>query len=130
MRVYLDLGRVADVAEVVLNGIESGVLWSPPYRLDVTDNLSTDNDLEVRVINRWVNRLIGDAQRADDGRFDDKGKIEAWPEWLLAGKRSPTGRYTFTSQRLWRAGAPLITSGLLGPVSLRYAQATDRLMRL
>jgi hypothetical protein len=125
VRVYLDLGRVADVAEIILNGTELGVLWNSPHRLDVTKYLSTDNDLEVRVTNRWVNRLIGDAQRADDARFDDKGKIEAWPEWLLTGKRNPTGRYTFTSQRLWRATHPLIASGLLGPVSLRYAQAMN-----
>jgi hypothetical protein len=125
VRVYLDLGRVADLAEITLNGAELGVLWKPPYRLDVTGHLLTDNDLEVRVINRWVNRLIGDAHRAEDARFDEKGKIEAWPAWLLAGNRSPTGRYTFTSQRLWRKGDPLVTSGLLGPVSLRYAHAMN-----
>ncbi|MBS0417799.1 MAG: hypothetical protein JSR66_08795 [Proteobacteria bacterium] len=126
VRVYLDLGRVADVAEIVLNDVEVGVLWNPPYRLDVTQYLSADNNLEVRVTNRWVNRLIGDAQRPDDARIDTKGKVEAWPDWLLAGKRSPTGRYTFTSQRLWRAGDPLVTSGLLGPVSLRFARTLLR----
>jgi len=125
VRVYLDLGRVADLAEITLNGAELGVLWKPPYQLDVTGNLLADNDLEVRVANRWVNRLIGDAHRADDARFDENGKIEAWPAWLLAGDRSSTGRYTFTGQRLWRESDPLVTSGLLGPVSLRYAQAMN-----
>jgi hypothetical protein len=122
MRVYLDLRRVADVAEIVLNGVNAGVLWCPPYRLDVTERLESDNDLEVRVTNRWVNRLIGDAQQHDDARFDSKGKIVAWPKWLAAGKPSPTGQYTFTSQKMWHSGSPLVTSGLLGPMRLLYAR--------
>lgn len=122
LRVYLDLGRVADLAAVILNGAELGVLWHAPYRLDVTEHLRTENEVEVRVVNRWVNRLIGDAHRAEDARYNAAGVVEAWPDWLLSGKRSPTGRYTFTSQRVWRKNDPLVTSGLLGPVLLRYAQ--------
>lgn len=123
MRVHLDLGRVADLAEVVLNGVELGVLWHPPYRLDVTEHLRAENQLEVRVTNRWVNRLIGDQQLADDGRYNAAGALETWPDWLLAGKRSPTGRYTFTTRRMWQKGDPLVTSGLLGPVRLRWARS-------
>ncbi|MBS7634324.1 glycosyl hydrolase family 43, partial [Candidatus Bathyarchaeota archaeon] len=62
-RVYLDLGRVENIAEVRLNDIELGILWKPPYRVDVTEAVkSGDNELEVKVTNVWVNRLIGDEQ--------------------------------------------------------------------
>jgi hypothetical protein len=47
--------------------------------------------------------------------------VGAWPPWLLEGNSSPTGRFTFTSWRLWKKGEPLLESGLLGPVTLRAA---------
>jgi hypothetical protein len=121
VRVYLDLGRVADLADVSLNGAELGVLWDGPFRIDVTEHLRTQNELEVRVVNRWANRLIGDAQRPQDARYNATGTIEAWPDWLVRGERSPTGRVTFMSQRIWGPNDPLVTSGLLGPVRLRFA---------
>jgi hypothetical protein len=129
VRVHLDLGRVADRAEVILNGRELGTLWCPPHRLDITPLLQADNELEVRVTNRWVNRLIGDAHRPEDVRYKASGAAEVWPDWLLAGKRSPTGRRTFTSQRVWRKDDPLLVSGLLGPACLRYARPLRELQR-
>lgn len=123
VRVHLDLGRVADLAEVILNGAELGVLWHPPYRLDVTEHLRAENELEVKVTNRWVNRLIGDAHLGEDARYNARGAVEQWPDWLVSGKRSPTGRYTFTSQRMYRKTDPLVVSGMLGPVSLRCAHS-------
>lgn len=130
LRVYLDLGRVADLAEVLLNGHDLGVLWAPPYRLDITRYLQPVNELEVRVINRWVNRLIGDAHQPEDTRYGESGAAETWPDWLLAGQSSPTGRRTFMSQRVWRKEDPLLVAGLLGPVHLRYARSLATLEAL
>jgi hypothetical protein len=124
MRVYLDLGRVADLAEVSLNGTELGVLWDRPFRIEVTGLLRTANELEVRVVNRWPNRLIGDAQRPEDARYSAAGTLEAWPDWLKRGEPSPTGRYTFMSQRIWGRNDPLVVSGLLGPVHLRFSRSS------
>src|SRR6185503_17416985 len=60
-RILLDLGVVKDLAEVSLNGRALGVLWKPPFRVDVTGALKPGvNRLEIKVTNQWTNRLIGD----------------------------------------------------------------------
>jgi len=121
-RLFLDLGKVAVMSEVTLNGHELGTLWKPPYRLEITDVLkAVDNSLEVRVVNLWVNRQIGDEQLPEDSSRNPNGTLKAWPAWLQEGKPSPTGRYTFTSWRLWGKDAPLQESGLLGPVQVLVA---------
>jgi hypothetical protein len=57
----LDLGTADDLAEVLVNGKSLGVLWKPPYQVDVTSALKPgDNDLQVKVTNEWTNRLAGD----------------------------------------------------------------------
>ena len=125
-RVYLDLGRVEVMAGVKLNGKDLGVLWKEPYCVEVTDALKAgENALEVRVVNLWINRMIGDEQLPEDSERNPNGTLKRWPEWLLDGKPSPTGRYTFTSWRLWQKDSPLVPSGLLGPVKLR---ATERVL--
>ena len=118
----LDLGKVAVMAEVTLNGQNLGILWKPPFRADVTKVLKTGrNTLEVNVVNLWINRMIGDEQLPEDSDRNANGTLKAWPEWVEAGKPSPTGRYTFTTWRLWAKDAPLVESGLLGPVILQSA---------
>jgi hypothetical protein len=118
-RLFLDLGRVAIMARVRLNGKEMGTLWKPPFRLEITGALKSGaNLLEVEVANLWINRMIGDEQLPEDSERYPKGSLKSWPEWVNEGKPSPTGRYTFTSYRLWTKDAPLQDSGLLGPVRI------------
>ena len=117
---YLDLGKVAVMAQVILNGKDLGVLWKPPYRLEVSEALRLgENTLELRVVNLWINRQIGDMQLAEDSERNANGTLKSWPQWLLEGKPSPTGRQSFTSWRLWQQDSPLAESGLLGPVTLQ-----------
>ena len=71
--------------------------------------------------NLWPNRLIGDAGLEEDSKRDPKGLLLEWPEWLLKGKASPSGRQTFVTWPLWKKGEDLQPSGLLGPVVLRTA---------
>jgi hypothetical protein len=122
-RLVLDLGKVAVMAEVKLNGRDLGILWKPPFRVDVTDVARAgENDLEVRVVNLWINRMIGDEQLPDDSDRNANGTLKGWPAWVQEGKPSPTGRFTFTSWRLWKKTDPLVESGLMGPVTLRAAE--------
>lgn len=95
-RLILDLGQVHDLAEVRLNGKLVGTAWKPPYRFDVRGGLRQgQNELEVRVTNLWVNRLVGDAQ------------ADAVP---VTGAKG-----------VYAASAPLRDSGLIGPVQLMSA---------
>ncbi|HQY06847.1 MAG TPA: glycosyl hydrolase, partial [Lacunisphaera sp.] len=119
-RVLLDLGRVEVMAQVRLNGQDLGVLWKPPYRVEATGALRDgENQLEIRVTNLWINRLIGDEHLPEDSPRREDGSLAAWPPWLLADEPSPTGRFTFASLRQWRKDDPLPASGLHGPVTLR-----------
>ena len=127
--IVLDLGRVEVMADVKLNGQELGTLWKPPFRVDVTNCLKPGrNRLEVRVVNLWCNRLIGDQQLRDDADWCTGGfmagggqfrLLKSWPQWLLAGKPSPTGHLTFSTVRYQEKNDPLLPSGLLGPVTLQ-----------
>jgi hypothetical protein len=121
-QLYLDLGKVQVMAQVTLNGKDLGILWKPPYCVEVTDTVKRgENTLEVKVVNLWINRMIGDEQMPEDSSRNDNGTLKEWPQWVREGKPSPTGRFTFTTWRLWKAGDPLQESGLIGPVTLRVA---------
>ncbi len=123
--VSLDLGDVQVIARVALNGKDLGLVWMSPYRVDVTGAAKAGaNVLEVQVTNLWPNRMVGDEQLPDDSDRNPDGTLKAWPAWLDAGKPSPTGRFTFTSWRLWHKGDALLPSGLLGPVKLTSEATT------
>jgi hypothetical protein len=117
------LGKVAVIAAVRLNGKELGVLWKPPFRVVISSVAKPGkNELEVKVANLWVNRMIGDEQLAEDSARATAGELTEWPDWLQKGMPSPAGRYTFTTWRLWKKNSPLLESGLLGPVVIREAK--------
>ncbi|MCL5744389.1 MAG: glycosyl hydrolase family 43, partial [Acidobacteria bacterium] len=123
---YLDLGAVEVMARVKWNGIELGILWKKPFRIDITGAARAGaNRLELTVVNLWPNRLIGDANLPEDcewgpaaGAGTLQQNIVKYPDWLLEGKPSPTGRFTFSIIRVWPGDARLRKSGLLGPVTV------------
>lgn len=91
-RYFLETGVVQQIAELTLNGKKLGVLWTAPWRVEISGLLKpTGNVLEIVVVNCWPNRLIGDA---------------ALPE----EKRLTRTNITF------KKDTRLMPSGLLGPV--------------
>jgi hypothetical protein len=104
---FLQLGNVKDVgiAVVKINGTEKGVLWTSPFRVEVSQQLQQgENTLEIEIVNSWYNRVAGDQT------FPDKKQ------------------YTSTNIDLHHdfRGRPIdnITlepSGLLGPVTIEEA---------
>ncbi len=121
--IYLDLGRVKNLCEVTVNGKDFGVLWKPPFRVDITGVARAGkNRLEIRVTNLWVNRLIGDEQFPDDSEWQGK-RLRQFPQWFLEGKPRPSKqRLTFTTWKHWTKDSPLLESGLLGPVTVRAVE--------
>jgi hypothetical protein len=103
-RLWIDLGDVKNIAEVSVNGKSLGIVWKPPFRVDVTGAMKPGtNVLEIKVTNLWVNRLIGDQQ----------------PD--------ATKKYTYTNMRFYSADSTLLPSGLLGPVQIvRSVRAFNR----
>jgi hypothetical protein len=96
--VMLNLGIVKDIAEVSVNGKALGILWKEPYQVDVTGVLKTGaNQLEIKVINEWTNRLIGDRSAPPEK------KVLAAGHPMMLGFGTPK---------------PLVQSGLIGPVIL------------
>jgi hypothetical protein len=122
----LDLGSVADIAEVSINGERVGVVWKPPFRLNVSHWLRAgSNDLEILVANEWVNRMIGDecipvdyAYLVNGNKFTD-GALQQLPPWLYdPSKKNERKRYSFSTWKHYSADSTLLPSGLLGPVTL------------
>jgi hypothetical protein len=94
-RLYLDLGRVENLAEVTLNGTPLGVVWTKPFRVDATEAIRPGpNELTIEVTNLWPNRLIGDSRLPRSERL------------------------TSTNITKFNRRSPLLPSGLLGPVEL------------
>jgi alpha-L-rhamnosidase/F5/8 type C domain len=90
--IWLDLGAVADIADVAVNGKPVAAVWRKPFRVNLTGVLMAGpNTLEVKVANVWVNRIIGDQQ---------------------------PGATKITTVQSYRADSPLLPSGLLGPVKV------------
>ena len=105
--VELDLGSMKNIAEVTLNGGTLGILWKPPYRIDVTTALKTgDNELEVKVTNLFANRITGDfLSPPEEKQFHAFGAIEQYRPYA-------------------KEDGPL-PSGLFGPVVLRVAAEVE-----
>ena len=118
-RLFLDLGRVAVIAEVHLNGKNLGTLWTRPYRIEITGAvIKGENDLTVKVVNLWPNRLIGDEQLPPEYEFEDPvgdhGQASKDAQVVLDGGPKPKGeRVTFAPGNIFK-NDPLLESGLLG----------------
>ncbi|WP_069658800.1 glycosyl hydrolase [Arcticibacter eurypsychrophilus] len=94
-KVWLNLGEISNIAEVEVNGINCGVIWTAPYRADVTKAIRKGNNkILIRVTNTWANRLMADQRLPEDKRI------------------------TRTTAPFRLDGKPLLKGGLIGPVTL------------
>ncbi|MEI7901458.1 MAG: glycosyl hydrolase [bacterium] len=116
--IYLDLGAVKNIAQVRLNGHTLGVVWTAPWRIEITGALKSGaNELEIEVANLWPNRLIGDSTLPLDKRFTVTNvrtydsMASGTFDCKKCAERKTTGK-----------PAVLQASGLLGPVTLRAAE--------
>ena len=108
-RLRLQLGTVACIAQVRLNGKDLGIVWTDPWSVELTGTLLPGaNELEIDVTNTWVNRLIGDAALPPPKRITKTNLA------LQSGKRTLKAYQGFASDD------PLMTAGLLGPVRLEF----------
>lgn len=121
----IDFGQLNDIASVTINGKFLGVMWYPPYVMDVSKALkSGNNTIEISVTNNWANRLIGDEQEPADFEFGtdrgDNGKaMKAYPDWFLKNQPRPSeGRKAFSIWYYYKKDSKLEPAGLLGPVKL------------
>jgi hypothetical protein len=123
----LDLGNVQVIAEIFINGESQGIVWKDPYRVDISTSLKPGiNEIEIRVANLWVNRLIGDQQYPDDCEWTTNTGSTApglglakMPDWLVNNKARPVQRKAFVTWK-WQhlEDKEPLPSGLLGPVRL------------
>lgn len=125
--VYLSLGEVHEMAEVILNGKSLGVLWKAPFRLDISKYVKVgSNKLELRVTNIWANRLIGDARFPPEfkvGKGNKNYGVKKWPAWFPDfSQRKEKRRVTFSTAEPKRANQRLSPSGLIGPVRIQVVE--------
>ena len=99
--VLLTAADVSDIARVWVNGVDCGVIWTDPYRIDVTRALRPGrNTIDVDVANAWMNRLIAEAA-------------------------APTGEIFSPVVDVYAADAQVRPSGLTGPIVLQIFWGTD-----
>lgn len=94
--IIIDLGEVANIAELWCNGKKVGTKWAPPFQFDITKEIQLGkNELKIKVTNTWRNQLIFDNQRSKMLK----------KTWTTAGPR--------------KNETSLEASGLIGPVKLK-----------
>ncbi|MBB3967711.1 glycosyl hydrolase [Mucilaginibacter phyllosphaerae] len=123
---YLDLGEVKHLARVKINNNDLGVVWTAPWGISIPAGIlkAQNNQLIIEVTNVWANRLIGDEQEPADCEWTPGewggAFLKQFPDWFLKGSPRPSkGRYCFTTWNYFTKNSPLISSGLIGPVSLK-----------
>jgi hypothetical protein len=105
-KLYLDLGTVRDIAQVEVNGKSAGMVWAPPYLVEITGALKPGlNHLRIEVTNEWTNRILGDRPLPPNER-------------ILPDAFPPAGRRVF----FFGPREP-VESGLIGNVSVVSEQA-------
>lgn len=101
-KIVLDIGKVGDMAEAIINGKAMDLIWKPPYQVDISQALKPGkNELLIKVTNEWTNRLIGDGLAAPGERVLDSYTRPFGGEYELSesGLIGPVELFEVSSQR-------------------------------
>jgi hypothetical protein len=112
IRYTLDLGRVENVANVTLNGMDLGILWTKPVVTDITEAVREGtNRLVVEVTNTWNNRIVRDMQLSNNER------IAYFPHFAEYPKANDSNGFLIRS-----VDYRLRDAGLIGPCLIRISR--------
>lgn len=119
-KIFLSLGRVENIAEIIVNGQPSVLLWKAPYLLDITSMVKEgSNSLVIQVTNMYPNRIIGDEHFPEEFEYDEYGRIRQLPTWYVNQEEDKNReRVLFFPWKYYKRTDPLLESGLLGPVQI------------
>ena len=104
---FLQLENVKDVgiAVVKINGKNKGVLWTKPFRIEISKELiQGENTFEIEIVNSWYNRVAGD---------------QIFPNKKQYTSTNIDLHHDFRGRPI--DDIPLEPSGLLGPVTIEEA---------
>ena len=115
----LDLGKIGVLAKVTLNGKEVGTVWCEPFTIDISAAAKAGvNELQIEVVNLWVNRMIGDEFLAPYENIHPKiSRGQPLPSDSL--RKTFEFRFGGRNAKHWKKSDELHASGLIGPVFLQ-----------
>jgi hypothetical protein len=89
---------IQEMAKVFVNGKDCGIVWTLPYKADITKYLTKGNNhITVQVANTWNNRIVGDVKTPDKKQYT-RTNI----------------KYKFS------ANSPLLKSGIIGKAKIIF----------
>jgi len=96
--VFIAFGDIQEMARVFINGKDCGIVWTPPYKANITPFVTAgSNEIVVEVTNTWNNRIVGDMKNPD---------------------KKP---YTNTNiKNKFKGNSPLFQSGLMGKAEIYF----------
>lgn len=112
-KLALKFDDIKDVARILVNGVEVGTLWKPPYELDITSAAKEGkNTLAVQVANTWVNRCLYDSSLKKQERITSSNAMQTHYPDISSGKKST-----------WPYPAP--ESGIVGKIRIESSKVAE-----
>lgn len=95
---FVVFADIQEMAHVFVNGNDCGIVWTIPYKTNITPWLKKGNNkISVEVVNTWNNRIVGDIRNPDKKPFaTTNGKIK------------------------FNKNSPLLKSGLIGKAEILF----------
>jgi hypothetical protein len=99
-KAFIAFEDIQEMARVFVNGNDCGIVWTPPYKTNITPYLKTGiNNITVQVINTWNNRIVGDLKNPKEKAYTNTN-----------------AKSKFTTD------SPLLKSGLMGKAEILFSK--------